>query len=262
MKLIKWLIAFSLATFTIFTLRGQSVDITPSDYWSLPKQQELYVPIVSSTLVDTNTYCVYSKIEHIGDRCVNDWRGFNRMVEEPYSGVVVTNVTNKETHQSYSRDNYTYNFLGHISTSVGVKLSEMSISKFRVEYESDTRTDNWTVGGLVSFYTLRYYYVGVRPEVFGRFYFVPNTSGEGVFVQGRLGWGRFWGENKIPFGGFGFGFDVGNKIIVIGNDHDYSNSFTLTPMAGVQAYPGPDGLSPVSWVWQLRFGYQFGGGRR
>ncbi len=261
MKFIKWLIAFSLATFTVFTLRGQSVDLVPNKYWSLPKQ-ELYVPVMSSTLVDTNTYCVYGKVEHIGDRCVNDWRGFNRMIEEPYSGIKVTNVTHKETHQSYRRDNYTYNFLGHASVSVGAKLSEMSISKFRVEYETDTKTENWTFGGLISFYTLKYYYVGVRPEVFARFYFVPNTSGEGAFVQGRLGWGRFWGENKIPFGGIGFGLDVGKKIIVIGNDHDYSNSFTLTPMAGVQAYPGPDGLSPVSWVWQLRFGYQFGGGRR
>jgi hypothetical protein len=262
MKFIAWLITILLVTFMYSPLRGQSLNLVPNQNWSSPNK-EISVPTISHTVIDTNTYCLYDKVERIDDKCVNNWRGFDNLIEEPYVGVKVP-IVNNRTHQTYkyNRKNYIYNFKGHISASVGMKLSEMSISKFRVEWESDTRTENWTYGGLISFYTLKYYYVGVRPEVFARYYFVPNTSGEGAFIQGRFGWGRFWGDGKVPFGGLGFGVDVGKKVILIGNDHDYSNSFTLTPMAGVQAYPGPDGLSPVSWVWQLRFGYQFGGGMR
>ena len=261
MKFIAWLITVLSITFIYSPIKGQSLNLVSGEYWSSPNK-EISIPTVSNTVIDTNTYCLYAKIEHIDDKCVNDWRGFDRLIEEPYQGVKFKDYVNTYQTYKYNRGNYVYNFLGHISVSVGMKLSEMSISKFRAEWESDTGTENWTYGGLVSFYTLKYYYVGVRPEVFARYYLVPNTSGEGTFIQGRLGWGRFWGDGKVPFGGLGFGVDLGSKIILIGNDRDYINSFTLTPMAGVQAYPGPDGESPVAWVWQLRFGYQFGGGRR
>lgn len=256
MKLIAWLLAIFLATFTVFTLRGQSLDLRPNVKWSV-EYPSVDVPKQKIYNIDTTGSCPYEKIDPVVIACVYNSKRLSSISEmsEP-SGRVELKSTPLINH------GYTYNFLGHLSVSMGVKLSEMSVSKFRVEWESDTRTEHWTVGGLLSFYTLSYYYVGFRPEAFARFYFVQNTSGEGAFLQGRIGYGRFWGDGLSPFGGLGFGVDLGNKFILIGNDRNYSNSFTLTPMGGVQVYPGPDGTAPISWVWQLRFGYQFGGGRR
>jgi hypothetical protein len=258
MKLISWLLALLLATFTVFTLRGQSIELRPNTKWSV-EYPSIEVPKYKIYNIDTVGGCPYEKVDPVVIACVYNTKRLSSTsdIPEPVGRINLPLTTSSSVHHGY-----TYNFLGHLSVSVGVKLSEMSVSKFRVEWESDTRTEHWTVGGLLSFYTLSYYYVGVRPEVFTRFYFVQNTSGEGAFLQGRMGYGRFWGDGLSPFGGLGFGVDVGNKFIVIGNDSDYSNSFTLTPMGGVQFYPGPDGTTPLSWVWQLRFGYQFGGGRR
>ena len=254
MKKLMWLIAFTLAT---FTLRGQ-VDLEQKvSHWNSPIQKEINISKdYNFTVVDTTTYCSNDKLKAIEDRCVNNWSGYERKVPELMSNQI--NLPPKKHYKSP----YVYNFRGHISGSVGIKLSEMSISKLRLEYEIDTPTDNWTYGVLLSSYTLEYYYIGLRFEGFARYYFVPNSSGEGGFLQGRIGYGRFWNGPGEPFGGLGYGVDLGNKFIVIGNDVNYSNSFTLTPMGGIQVYPGPGGTIPLAWVWQLRFGYQFGGGRR
>lgn len=244
MKALVLLMAFSL---TVFTLRGQVLEPKEPVVNYIINRSDISVPKSTYYVVNSDSVCVQEKMEPIHS-CVYREPKISSEIPEPKGAVIINKHYNHP---------YIYNFKGHVSFSFGVKLSEMSISKFRMEWESDTRTEHWTWGGLISFYTLKYYYVGVRPEVFTRFYFVENTSGEGAFLQGRIGWGRFWGDGQKPFGGIGAGIDVGNKIILIGNSRNYINSFTLTPMAGVQVYPGPGGIAPLTWVWQLRFGYQF-----
>lgn len=251
MKSIAWLIAFSLAA---VSLRAQSVSpAEAATIWSEKNQTEVPRSAYNKSIaIDTNTYCFAERPKKIEKRCDLSWDGSGRA------------YSSKPSVSYMRRSPYVYNFRAHISGSAGIKLSEMSISKMRLEAEFDTRTDHWTAGALLSAYTLQYYYTGLRAEAFARFYFVENTSGEGAFIQARIGAGKFWNskDSKDSFGGAGFGADIGKKFIIIGNDRDYSNSFTMTPMGGIQAYPGPDGSIPISWVWQLRFGYQFGGGRR
>jgi len=258
MKSIAWLIAFSLAA---GSLSAQELPVAgkTAHVWSLqtpqaPQNTYSY----SAKEIDTSQYCLAEKPMRIEDRCVSDWSGFSSKSEMPEQASRV-----EAAPRRYGKAPYVYNFRAHVSGSAGVKLSEMSISKIRAEVELDTKTDHWTAGALLSAYTLQYYYTGFRAEAFARFYFAENTSGDGAFLQGRLGWGRFWdSKSSASFGGGGFGLDIGKKFIIVGNDRDFSNSFTMTPMGGIQAYPGPDGSIPVAWVWQLRFGYQFGGGRK
>jgi hypothetical protein len=250
MKAIAWLIAFSLAVLPVF---GQTED---GSQWKAPSSISIEHDQKIYQISDKET-CVL-EMPIIKDKCVYEWSGFESKSSIETDGLQLELSAPKIP----TKRNYIYNFAGHLSVSMAPKLSEMSLSKFRIEFEKDLKSEHFTTGALLSMYTLEYYYKGYRLEGFSRFYFVPNSSGEGGFIQARAGYSKFWGGPGPSFGGIGFGADVGNKFIVIGNNRDYSNSFTITPMGGIQAYPGPDGTIPVSWVWQLRFGYQFGGGYR
>jgi hypothetical protein len=246
-----WLIAFSLAAFQLFGQQQEPAGIEGrAAYWEISQNKPSVVH--QGTYVVGKAGCPLSMPDPIEDKCVYDWKGFEPKVAPVDDGDFI-----EVAPPVQKRGRYVYNFTGHISVSMAPKLSEMSLSKLRIEYEKDLKSEHFTAGALLSMYTLEYYYRGYRLEGFSRFYFVPNTSGDGAFVQARIGWGRFWGGPGPSFGGAGLGVDIGSKFIAIGNKRDFRNSFTVTPMGGIQAYPGPDGSIPVSWVWQLRFGYQF-----
>lgn len=249
-----WLIAFSLAAFQLFGQQKPAGIEGRAAYWEISHEQIPPVDTSGTYVVGKGDGCPLS-MPLIEDKCVYDWSGYSRLVEPNGGGDFVRGQRGPIPHAA--RRPYVYNFTGHISVSMAPKLSEMSLSKLRFEYEKDLKSEHFSAGALLSMYTLEYYYSGYRLEGFSRFYFVPNTSGEGAFLQARIGWGRFWGGPGQSFGGAGFGIDMGSKFIVIGNDRDFRSSFTVTPMGGIQAYPGPDGSIPISWVWQLRFGYQF-----
>jgi hypothetical protein len=258
MKKVIWLIVFSLITFTLLGQK-QELKVEQKNYWEVNSPK---FNIEKPLIIDTTNYCkptpktTSNKTYTLNnkDLCIND---VNKT--KPLSDYNWGNEVSVKLQPQYKyRHNYIYNFKGHISLSVGVKLADIYPSKIRLEWESDTKTQNFTVGGLLSIYTLKYYYNGWRIEAFTRYYFVPNTSGEGGFLQFRIGTSKF--QNPITKNSFvssGVGLDVGNKFILVGNKTNYKNAFTLTPMGGIQIYNGPDGETPISWVWQLRFGYQF-----
>ena len=238
-----------------FTLHGQDLNLKEKSYWETNNPKfKFEKPIIVDTIDHCKPISTSTKNYYLNnkDLCMVDNNNTKILSEQNWGNEVIIHNKPKPIH------NYTYNFTGHISGSIGIKLADLSPSKIRLEWESDTKSENFTVGALISIYTLKYYYNGWRVEAFTRYYFVPNTSGEGAFLQFRLGTSKFQNQlTKQQFNSNGFGVDVGNKFIIVGNNNNFRNSFTLTPMGGIQVYNGPDGETPISWVWQLRFGYQF-----
>lgn len=256
MKKIIWLIVFSLITFQLLgqQQKQQQLNLKKKDYWDIEYKNEMNLKDKTKIyIIDTVDHC--KKITYTAkpktyiinnkDVCIVDKTKSEYIINDRF-------YDGKPTKQEYI-----YNFNGHISGSIGINIADLNISKVRLEYERDTKTQNWTVGAILNLYTLKYYYNGYRAELFTRYYFVPNTSGDGAFLQLRAGSGGFHNPiNNKSFISSGLGFDVGKKMILTKSDN-YKDVLTLTPMGGIQFYNTPDGLITPSWVWQLRFGYQF-----
>ena len=252
MKKILWLIVLSLITFPL--LGQKQINLPQKDYF---KQEQKILPKPKDTpkiyIIDTVDHC--RKITYKPKTYVINNK--NQCKLDTIKNVKVNNKIYKP------KPEYTFNFKGHISTSAGVNIGDLNISRLRFEYEKDTKTQHFTYGATLNLYTLKYYYNGYKIETFLRYYLLPNTSGEGCFIQARTGFANL--KNKIDnkqFYSKGIGVDIGYKIIIskyndVYNMSDYINVFTLTPMAGVNFYNDPNGLIPISWIWQLRFGYQF-----
>lgn len=254
MKKIIWLIAFSLITFTAL---GQSdeIKIEKKDYWEIEKiqkfdfNQKIYKidtinhckkNITYKSYEISNDVCYYSENKSLSDLKIPS--EFH-LVKKP--NIYISNYNNRK------------NFILNVSISAGIKLADLSISKFRIDVESETTNPNITFGGILNLYTLQYYYNGWRLEGYGRYYFVDNTSGEGGFLQLVLGGGRFHNQmTSDRFVSLGGGVDIGVKFLVGKDKNNYRNWITITPLAGIRSYGGPDGYA-IGWVYQLRFGYQF-----
>ena len=247
---------FSLITFQLLgqQQKQQQLNLKKKDYWDIEYKNEMNLKDKTKIyIIDTVDHC--KKITYTAkpktyiinnkDVCIVDKTKSEYIINDRF-------YDGKPTKQEYI-----YNFNGHISGSIGINIADLNISKVRLEYERDTKTQNWTVGAILNLYTLKYYYNGYRAELFTRYYFVPNTSGDGAFLQLRAGSGGFHNPiNNKSFISSGLGFDVGKKMILTKSDN-YKDVLTLTPMGGIQFYNTPDGLITPSWVWQLRFGYQF-----
>lgn len=254
MKKIIWLIVFSLITFQLLgqqQKQQQQLNLKKKDYWDIEYKNEINQKDKTKIyIIDTVDHCkkiTYTPKTYIinnKDVCIVD------KTKSEY-------IINDRFYEKPTKQAYIYNFNGHISGSLGINIADLNISKVRLEYERDTKTQNWTVGAILNLYTLKYYYNGYRAELFTRYYFVPNSSGDGAFLQLRAGSGRFHNPiNNKSFISSGLGFDLGKKLILTKSDN-YEDVLTLTPMGGIQFYNKPDGVITPSWVWQLRFGYQF-----
>jgi len=254
MKKIIWLIVFSLITFQLLSQQKQEqINLKEKVYWNIEYKNEINQKDKTKIyIIDTVDHCkkiTYTPkpktyIINNKDVCVVD------KTKSEY-------IINDRFYDKPTKHEYNYNFNGHVSGSLGINIADLNISKIRLEYEKDTKNENFTVGAILNLYTLKYYYNGYRAELFARYYFVPNSSGEGAFLQLRAGSGGFHNPiNNKSFISSGLGFDVGKKMILTKSDN-YKDVLTLTPMGGIQFYNTPDGLITPSWVWQLRFGYQF-----
>jgi hypothetical protein len=245
MKKLFWLIAFSLTTF--FAL-GQEINLKQKTYWETEKPKfNFEKPIIIDTVdhckekvtIKSNDLCYYKK-----PQITSEWK----------SNDVEVNV---KKYQPYQRSELK-NFNLHISTSVGIKLADMSISKFRLDIEKETTNKHLTIGSTLNLYTLQYYYNGWRLMGYTRFYFVENSSGEGAFLQLALGGGNFKNDlNGDRFKSLGASFDVGNKFLIGKEKNNYKDWFTVTVLGGFHTYGAPDGTMPISFIYQIRWGYQF-----
>ncbi len=257
MKRIIWLIAFSLITFTALGQKDE-IKIEKKDYWEVKQEKK----------IEFNDFKVYKidTVDHCKKQTTSSWKNYEVNKDVCYYKKNEILSESKENNRLYLPQNNSYkynnryrkNFTLNVSMSAGVKLADLSISKFRIDVESETTNPNITFGGILNLYTLQYYYNGWRLEGYGRYYFVENTSGEGGFIQLVLGGGKF--ENPITYNKFnslGGGVDVGVKFLVGKEKNNYRNWITITPLAGIRSYGGPDGSYPIGWVWQMRFGYQF-----
>ena len=254
MKKIIWLIVFSLITFQLLSQQKQEqINLKEKVYWNIEYKNEINQKDKTKIyIIDTVNHC--KKITYIPkpktyiinnkDVCVVD------KTKSEY-------IINDRFYDKPTKHEYNYNFNGHVSGSLGINIADLNISKIRLEYEKDTKNENFTVGAILNLYTLKYYYNGYRAELFTRYYFVTNSSGEGAFLQLRAGSGRFHNPiNNKSFISSGLGFDLGKKIILT-KSYNYEDVLTITPMAGVQFYNDPQNDVNLAWVWQLRFGYQF-----
>lgn len=254
MKKIIWLIVFSLITFQLLSQQKQEqINLKEKVYWNIEYKNEINQKDKTKIyIIDTVNHC--KKITYIPkpktyiinnkDVCVVD------KTKSEY-------IINDRFYDKPTKHVYNYNFNGHVSGSLGINIADLNISKIRLEYEKDTKNENFTVGAILNLYTLKYYYNGYRAELFARYYFVTNSSGEGAFLQLRAGSGRFHNPiNNKSFISSGLGFDLGKKIILT-KSYNYEDVLTITPMAGVQFYNDPQNDVNLAWVWQLRFGYQF-----
>ena len=247
MKKIIWLIVLSLIT---FQLLGQT-QLRNKDYWNLEdKTPEKPKDTTKTYIIDTVNHCrkitpTKPKTYIINDKNVCPNKKTEYIINDRFG----------ESHPT--QPEYIYNFKGHISGSFGINITDLNISRVRLEYEKDTKTQHLTWGTTLNLYTLKYYYNGFRVETFLRYYFVANTSGDGVFIQTRVGTGMFNNPiNNKSFVSSGVGIDIGKKIILT-KSNNFKDVLTLTPMAGIQFYNDPYGNTNLVWVWQLRFGYQF-----
>ena len=243
MKKLFWLIAFSLATFTVL---GQDLNLKRKTYWENEKTKfNFEKPIIIDTIdhctekikVKSNDLCYYKK-----PQITSQWE----------SNDVEVNLSKK--HQRA----YLKNFNLNISTSVGIKLADLSISKFKLDVEKETNNKHLTIGSTLNLYTLKYYYNGWRLMGYTRFYFIENSSGEGAFLQLALGGGSFKNDlNGDRFKSLGASFDIGNKFLIGKEKNDYKDWFTITLLGGFHTYGSPDGTMPISLIYQVRWGYQF-----
>jgi hypothetical protein len=55
----------------------------------------------------------------------------------------------------------------------------------------------------------------------------------------------------------GASFDVGNKFLIGKEKNNYKDWFTITLLGGLHSYGAPDGTMPISFIYQIRWGYQF-----
>ena len=250
MKKLFWLIAFSLTTF--FAL-GQDLNLKQKNYWETKNPKfNFEKPIIIDTVdrckekitvkFNSNDLCYYKKPQITSE--INEIGNKVQLNSNNYS-------------DNYSR-NEQKNFNLHISTSVGIKLADLSISKFRLDIEKETTNKHFTIGSTLNLYTLQYYYNGWRLMGYTRFYFVENSSGEGAFLQFALGGGSFKNDlNGDRFKSLGASFDVGNKLLIGKEKNDYKDWFTITLLGGFHTYGAPDGTMPISFIYQIRWGYQF-----
>lgn len=248
MKKLFWLIAFSLTTF--FAL-GQELKLEQKNYWQLEQKKfNIEKPII----IDT--------VDHCKEKLTYNFKTNNDVCY--YKKPQITSEINegnkvelKKYPQNYSRNDLK-NFDLNISTSVGIKLADLSISKFRIDVEKETTNKHITIGSTLNLYTLKYYYNGWRLMGYGRYYFVENTSGEGAFLQMALGGGNF--KNDMTgdrFNSLGASLDVGNKFLIGKEKNNYRDWFTITLLGGFHTYGAPDGTMPISFIYQIRWGYQF-----
>lgn len=260
MKRIIWLITFSLITFTTLGQKDE-IKISKKNYWELKDERKNEFNDFKIYKIDTIDYCK--------KKTTSSWNyKVNKDVCYYKENKILSEL--KEDNKLYSPNkSYTYNnsfrknFILNISVSSGIKISDLSISKFRIDVESETTNSNITYGGILNLYTLKYYYNGWRLEGYGRYYFVENTSGEGSFIQLVLGGGKF--KNSITntkFNSIGGGVDVGTKFL-LGKEENtksksyYRNWLTIIPLTGIRTYSGPYDYYSIGWIWQIRFGYQF-----
>lgn len=250
MKKLFWLIAFSLTTF--FAL-GQEINLKEKNYWNFEKPKfNLEKPII----IDTVDHCKDKLTVKFKSNDVCYYKTPQITSEINETGNKVQFNSNNYSN-NYSR-NEQKNFNLHISTSVGIKIADLSISKFRIDVEKETTNKHLTIGSTLNLYTLQYYYNGWRLMGYTRFYFVENSSGEGAFLQLALGGGNF--KNDLTgdrFSSMGASFDVGNKFLIGKEKNNYKDWFTITLLGGFHSYRAPDGTMPISFIYQIRWGYQF-----
>jgi len=249
MKKLFWLIAFSLTSFFVL---GQELKLENKDYWktNTPKFN-LEKPII----IDTVDHCKEQKLTYkIKNNDVCYYK------KPQITSEIITKekeVYNLKSY-SYNHRNNQKNFNLNISTSVGIKLADLSISKFRIDVEKETTNKHITIGSTLNLYTLKYYYNGWRLMGYSRFYFVENSSGEGAFLQLALGGGNFKNDlNGDKFTSLGTSLDVGNKFLIGKEKNNYKDWFTITILGGFHSYGAPDGSMPLTWIYQIRWGYQF-----
>jgi len=211
-----------------------------------PNNNEIYrSPIKNFGKKDLPLSCFYSQ-----DNIYNPIK-----IIDPTKIPDTTRIMDSIYNVNYIRDK---NFITHISGSTGISLVNFGISKIRLEFENETKTENLTYGGILHLYTLNQYYKGYKIEAFGRYYFVPNSSGEGCFIQLRAGGGQFNNiQLKDRFNTFGAGIDLGYKVLVGPEKTNYRNYFTITPLGGIQVYNDMNGHFTPTFLYQIRFGYQF-----
>ena len=229
MKKIIWLIVFSLITFQLLSQQKQEqINLKEKVYWNIEYKNEINQKDKTKIyIIDTVDHC--KKITYIPkpktyiinnkDVCVVD------KTKSEY-------IINDRFYDKPTKHVYNYNFNGHVSGSLGINIADLNISKIRLEYEKDTKNENFTVGAILNLYTLKYYYNGYRAELFTRYYFVPNSSGEGAFLQLRAGSGRFHNPiNNKSFISSGLGFDLGKKIILT-KSYNYEDVLTIIKTRG------------------------------
>ena len=253
MKKLFWLIAFSLTSFFVL---GQELKLENKDYW---RNTNPIFNIEKPIIIDTVDHCkekLSLKFKTSNDDvCYYKKPQITSELNDESNKVELKNQWNYS--HNYSR-NYLKNFNLHISTSVGIKLADLSISKFRLDVEKETTNKHLTIGSTLNLYTLQYYYNGWRLMGYTRFYFVENSSGEGAFLQLALGGGNF--KNDLTgdrFSSMGASFDVGNKFLIGKEKNNYKDWFTITLLGGFHSYGAPDGTMPISFIYQIRWGYQF-----
>jgi hypothetical protein len=257
MRKILWLIVLSLITFPL--LGQKQTNLKQKDYF---KQEQKII----SKPKDTTKIYIIDTVDHC-KKVVNKPKTYviNNKNNCKLDTLKHVNVNNnyKLKEQPKPKPEYLFNFKGHISASGAMNITDLNISRLKFEYERDTKTQHLTYGTTLNLYTLKYYYHGYKAELFLRYYLIANTSGEGCFLQVRAGYGKLVNNvDNTRFSTKGAGVDLGYKIIIGKSNNPYNVSdyryvITLTPMAGVNFYNDPTGQIPISWIWQLRFGYQF-----
>lgn len=104
-----------------FTLHGQDLNLKEKSYWETNNPKfKFEKPIIVDTIdhckpISTKNYYLNNK-----DLCMVDNNNTKILSEQNWGNEVIIHNKPKPIH------NYTYNFKGHISGSIGIKLADLS----------------------------------------------------------------------------------------------------------------------------------------